>query len=206
MAQLTITSTNDNAAGRLDHQSNNFSTARDAAVGTSASAADTLNGCFAYLTSPGGTYFISRGVTTYNLASVPSQSKINSVTIQLYISSTSFANEDSDTMYIVESSQSSSLVTSDYNNVTFTELGSKALSAITQNAYNDFELNATGIALVQTKTESVLKLGHLMGKDFNNVAPTGNNQVNIAGSSGDNPPKVVVTYTPFTGSFLFGFV
>lgn len=188
--------------GALRSIQSTWSAARDAATATDSDSADV--GCFAYLAA--GSYFIRRGFVSYDMSVLPTATAIESIDLNLYIPTSAFDNIDSDTFYVVEGSQSNPITTADFDAVTFTSLGSKTLASISLDAYNVFSLNATGIALVQSKvkSQSVLNLAHIMGRDFNNNAPSGeSNQARVSIPTDANPPYMTINYRLPLGASVF---
>lgn len=175
-----------------------WATARGASSGTDQA---TSFQSYAYLS--GGSYFIKRFFLQFSLTDIQPSSIPVSAKLKLYIGSGGFQNIDSDTLYIVQGSQSDSLALADYDNLTFTSLGSVLLSAITTNAYNEITLNATALAYLKTVFGAKAKFAVVMGRDFNNAAPSGEaNEVDGDSPSGGNPPQLVLTYNPIGGAAL----
>ena len=96
----------------------------------------------------------------------------------------------------------------DYGTFTTTRQASDiAYASISNNAYNDFALNATGLSNI-SKT-AITKFGNVFANDIDDSAPTwasnatsqnGSASADTAGTSND--PKLVVTYTvPSSGFF-----
>ncbi len=204
MSSVTINANNDNSAGTVTSQNATFLTARNAASGNSASAPDQV--------SPrcglsGGTYFILRGFMKFSLSSIPTGSKINSVTLQFDLGSKNV--NDGFSLEVVPSTASNSLVTSDFSKVSFSsysELAFASMSVGTYSAGNDMALNATGIAAVQSAIGSTFAISLIMSGDLNATAPSNENNCGITGANGANPPRIVVNYSPPGGAALFGII
>lgn len=200
----TITSTDDNAAGEVSNANSNFSTARNAATGTSASPGDSNCGTRASLSA--GTWFIERGFLTYDLSSIPSNAVIVSAKVEIYFNSVSFQDAGA-AWHVVEGTQSSSLTTADFNNLVFTSLGTIDLGAVNQDAYNDVTLNSTGLTLVQSKFGTTLKMVHILSTDLNDTTPSGSgDELNVSSPASGEPPKITVTYTVPSAGVLMNLV
>lgn len=179
--------------------SNNWTTIRNAATGATATKDPTSSVIESRIS--GGNYYIERGAFLFDTSALTSGATISAVS--LFLCSTAdgaYANQDTTTLEIVSSNPAANnnLTTADYDQFGTTSFSSKALSAWTTSngTYNEFVLNASGIAAI-SKT-GVTKLGVVIGRDFNNQAPTGINQVYMyfSGESGTTKdPKLVITYS-----------
>ena len=154
-------------------------------------------------------YVISWSIFLFDTSSLTSGATINSATLSIAGSGTDFGeNADVGTIHIISSSPASNtnIVDGDFDQRGTTNFGSIAVASFvtTVNTYNDFTLNASGLANI-SKT-SISKFGATHSNDLNNSTPTGANAVqslfaDTAGTTSD--PKLVVTYTlPNTGNFF----
>ena len=104
-----------------------------------------------------------------------------------------------DDVHIVETNPASNtaLVASDFGNITFTSLGSLALSSFGIEAYGDITITD----LSKISLTGITKLGFIMGKDLNNDEPTTLDNENFLGTySADwagtaKDPKLVVVHS-----------
>lgn len=153
-----------------------------------------------------GTYYIGRGFFLFDTAGlIPDGDTITSATFSQYgVSSTSDA--DSTTFEVVQTSPASdtALASGDYNNLTFTSGGSRALSSAA--GYRNIALNSTGLTWIN-KT-GITKLGLIIGLDLSNTAPTGLNRDNFyladeGGGGVTTDPKLVVEHSAINTTNFF---
>ena len=171
-----------------------YSTVHDAADGTSASATNAFIYLYGYLYL--GNYTLGRAATLFNTAAI-SPDVVSSATLSFY----GLADKDdgdTQTVNIVASTPASNadITTADYD-----QFGTTLLSGTTirlnvfGTSYNDFPLNATGVAAISTS--GITKLGARLNLDISNTAPTANGYVSFsaadeAGTTQD--PKLVVVH------------
>ena len=144
---------------------------------------------------------VVRAWILFDTSSLGASANISSAVLSLAGDAAGVTNADSDTIHIVSSSPASNtgLATTDFTaNIGSTSFANKALSAWVDTAgtYNDFTLDANGIANI-SKT-GISKFGVRLGRDLNNLEPTGTNtfsfrSAEFAGTGSD--PKLVITYT-----------
>ena len=144
------------------------------------------------------------------LTGIPAGATITAVDFKAYVHNLN--NDDDDFVAIVQTDQPdpTTLTTADYNNCGATDNPTKgsadiAISTITDDQYNTFPLNATGVGWVQTAHDgsSYAMLGMRTGND---IADTGdgvydNTVDNLAFRTSEytgtgSDPYLVVTYTP----------
>lgn len=141
---------------------------------------------------------------TFDTSAIADTDTIDSATFSWYDASAgsgAVVNDDTTSIQLVQFSpaDTDSFVASDYTiGVEFgtTSLGSKALSAISADAYNDITINGTGLALISKV--GVTGFGCITERDRANSEPTGNNLANTffadeTGTSKD--PKLVVVHS-----------
>lgn len=209
MATLTVYPVpNTTVSGTVGYGgSSTWSTVRDATDGSGVSKDPTTAVIETRIAA--GNYYIERAVFLFDTSSLPDGATISSAVLSLCSTSDgAYKNEDTTSVEIVSSNPAANnnINNADYDQLGTTSFASKNLSAWTTSdgTYNDFTLNASGIAAI-SKT-GVTKLGARIGKDLNNSAPSGINQLYIyfSGQSGtDKDPKLVITYsvdTPMTAS------
>jgi len=155
---------------------------------------------------------IRRGIYLFNTSILTAQSTIISAVFSIYVTSR-VVTLASQSLSLVDSSPAAdnALANGDYANVggaTPTKYASDmTLASMTDDAYNDFTLNAAGLAAI-SKTGTT-KLGLRITKDADNSAPTwgsGNEAsvVHTLAPAGSNKPKLVITYSlPSAGFFHF---
>lgn len=159
--------------GAVGYSNATWSTCRGAATGS-------FNFDTATTTSVLATtgYEIDRMFLPTDTSGITDTDTIDSASLKLYTTGKVDANSDS--LYVLPTSQASSsaLENTDYGSITFTDYGHAALSTFSNSAYNTINLNATGLSAI-SKT-GITYIGVTMGRDFNNTAPTGNNNLNVA--------------------------
>jgi len=199
MPQLTINAETGSSGGQARGIDNSWATVRGQ---TNADDADQNSARMASNFS-GGSYFIRRGFLKYDLTGIPSGSTIDAVTYQPYCLSSGSSNDDSTSLEVVVSTADDNIGTNDYNNITFSSLGSINLSSINQDDYSDITLNSTGIDHVKDNlTNGSVKFAHITGRDLSNSAPGGDNECQINDGDAAQPTRIVVTYTS-PGGILF---
>jgi len=206
----------DGIAGRFSSNSS-LSTLRSSA-GTYSSATDSP---FLLLSVGGSTTNLFAGcyrfIMCFDTSALTAGATLSSAVLSLYGRSGSTNGLGSDNIHIVASTpaSTSSLSTSDYNQLGTTSFGSMAYGSWSGSAYNDITLNSSGLSNI-SKT-SISKFGSTLGWDLNNsftgtwvaFGTTGYNfnSADTAGTSSD--PKLVVTYTMAStarnGDFFFPF-
>ena len=149
---------------------------------------------------------IIRTIYLFDTSSITDTDIISSATFSVYSTATTINNAFSDSLSLVLSNPASNnaLVAADYDTLGTTKQATDiAFSALTNSAFNDWTLNATGISNV-SKT-GITKLGLRGLADLNNTPPTwssGGRQTfehymaDQAGSPGTvNDPKLVVVHS-----------
>lgn len=181
-----------------------YSTCRNAATGTGSSSTvtniDESLVCRAILF--GGNYFISRAFFPFDTSALGSGSTVTAAEFNLYIEVTAKFDTNTDSFCVVQTSQAStsSLTTSDFDAVNFTNGGARTIAGFSNaNQYWPWTLNGTGLGWVNTTGFTKLGLQSLL--DINNSTPTGLNQLTGATYFSDNTgtskdPYLSVTYTP----------
>lgn len=193
--------------GRIYVDNNNFSTARNASTGDVAEVDPVISTLGVDRFGGGPTFEILRGFFLYDTSSLGSGSTVSSAVHSFNSDGPANGNADSSSMNTIETNPAATntLATTDYGSVTFTNLGSIALSSVAS-GYNDMTLNATGISKISLT--GITKFGIINSLDLSNTTPSGRNAVNCyfarqSGTSQD--PKLVVTYTAAAsanGNFL----
>jgi len=142
-------------------------------------------------------YYNWRGFYLFSTSSLPSG--VNISTAKLSFAGTGYTTiaDDSGSIEIVSANPASNtdLVASDYSCVGNTSFSSLTFDSFgyTNNVYNDFVLNSSGINNITT---SVSKFAGRWSGDLNGTAPTGNNQMRCYNAdTSNNKPKLTVTYT-----------
>lgn len=155
---------------------------------------------------------VYRGFFLFDTAALTSGAVISAAVFSAHIlPATNIYDGDNDangftTLVSSTPASNTGLATADYDQVGSTKLSSDLdTTNAVHNQYNDYTLNATGIAAI-SKT-GVSKFAVREGHDLNNDAPADgtSNYFNIYMSdNGSNKPKLVVTYTLVaTGGSLF---
>lgn len=179
----------------------------DAATGTVDDSA--IANYFIARFESGTTYTIYRQFWGFDTSSIPDTDVIDSATLSLYGRST-VDNADTVTAHIVPTTSTftTSLATTDFNDFTVDgatdTYGSIAFASWNTAAYNDFTLNASGIANI-SKT-GITRFGGRQSRDYGDsashtLAPTGQNLASsfTADQAGTtNDPKLVVVHSAVT--------
>lgn len=213
MATLTIFS--DNGDGWVDNNNATYATARSAGTGTSANSGNTSIDASIVSRSIlfGGLYYSNRGFFPFDTSVLGSGATVTGATMGQYIEVSAVYNTNSDSLSVVQTSQAStsSLATTDFGSVTFTDGGSKTLASFSvANQYWTWTLNGTGLGWIN-KT-GFTKIGLMSLNEINNTTPTGLNQLGGPWYFSDNTgtskdPYLTITYTTpvTTPKFFFNF-
>lgn len=168
--------------------------------GSTVEDSDTVS--FAWVTGGGaGPVWKSlrRAYILFNV-NLPGGSTITSARVRLYVAGKNNQLGNVGIVIVPSNPQSNTaLVASDHNIArwTFTAYSNVLLvNDITTGAYNNWTLNATGIAAL---TNGVVKLGVILEEDRTNTQPTssGDNQdsgINFQSADNSNPPILEITY------------
>ena len=144
-----------------------------------------------------GNYRISRFFVAFDTSSISDTDTIDSATLSY--NSNDKSSTDSDSVSVVAATPASptTYVTGDFDQVGSTKLATDiTIAAWSTSGYNDFALNASGLANV-SKT-GVSKFAFRLAKDISATQPTGVNYVDgrtadVVGTTQD--PKLVVVHT-----------
>ncbi len=175
-----------------------WATVRGATTGTADDTTATGDDPRASFASPN--YSIRRAFYLFDTSSIPDTDTIDSATMSIYYF-TALSTNNADTTDLVMTATTpaanTSLTGDDYDNVDLvTTQGTRQLLADwTAVGYVDIPLNATGIGNI-SKT-GISKFGTVIGRDFDNSAPTGvnggsNNGMSEGAGTGNDPKLVVV--------------
>jgi len=197
MATLTVYS-NTGGDGEVDGTaSTSWSTIRDATTGTANSSNTEAN---LTCSKDGSNYNITRLFFPFDTSSLPAGATITAATLSLYESIVNtVSHAENQSIVIVESTQAAgdALVNNDYDNFNTTELATRlALADVIVDDYNDFALNAAGLAMIN-KT-GYTKFCVRLSKDFDNSAPTTSWDTiyfHTADKGTTYRPRLVITYT-----------
>lgn len=172
--------------------------AHNTATGDGANPAHATDMYIRALQNGSGTYLARIGMT-FDTSALTSGATISSAVLSLFGTSLYYSNPSSSSAVIVAfaPSANNNLVTSDFGTYSYTSFASIALSSLSQSAYNDFTLDANGIANI-SKT-GISRFGCIFEVDRAITTITGvDNLFNFkpADTSGtSNDPKLVITYT-----------
>lgn len=145
-------------------------------------------------------YYVNRTMFLFDTSSISSGDTINSATLSLYGNTFAYVNNSSTSFEIVQSNPASNtdIVAGDIDAFSFTSFASINYSSLSQSAYNDFSLNASGISNV-TKA-GISKFGGITGLDLNQTTMTSGHdnifafkEAESSGTSTD--PKLAVDHT-----------
>jgi hypothetical protein len=152
---------------------------------------------------------MDRAVFLFDTSVLTTAAKISAAVFSPYIT-TSVANTPSQNYNVSSSNPASNnaLVAADYNiaNWGSTKFATEvSLSSLATSSYNDFTLNASGIANIVTN--GISKFGARLSGDIDNSAPAWISGADVfaetdMADNGSNKPKLTVTYT-LTGSGFF---
>lgn len=156
--------------------------------------------------------YVERLVLLFDTSPLGASAVISAATLSIYAAGKS-NNLGADNVEIVTSDPASNTNLTGSTDYPIANWGTTslatgiALSAISTGAYNDFALNASGLAVISLT--AISKFGSRLGKDISGAAPTWlagqRNELvaalaETAGTSSD--PKLVITYTtPYTKNF-----
>lgn len=150
----------------------------------------------------GGSYSIFRSAFLFDTSSIPDTDSITSATFSLYGTGSASEDVDTDSVSVVASTPASNtaIALGDFDQFGTTKLATDiTIASWNTGAYNDFTLNASGLAAI-SKT-GITKLGARTAKDISATTPTGENYVftHYADQTGTtNDPKLVVVHASAT--------
>jgi len=187
----------------------NWASSRDASVGIQAGVFDPSlsNNFTCEFRTVINDYMIGRGFFIYDTSSIDSGDSISSEIVSFAGNGQKRDDYGTKIAHIVVSSPASNttLVVGDFDQVTFSSLGSKTLSSwvVTDGVYNDITLTN---AVVKG---GITKLGLILDDDLNNTPPTvDGNRVFVGSYMADNlgdtkDPKLVVEHSATGGRQRF---
>lgn len=166
-----------------------------------------------YTEKTAGMFYIIRSFFPFLTGNVLQGSQIRSATFSIYGDSGLFANPISESAVLTASTQAdgATLAQADYDNITLnspTELASRITYASwNQNGYNNFTLNAAGIAALNKTPGGYTKFCLRTSSDVDNVEP-GTISSYISGNFVEETgkePKLTVDFLT-GGSFIFNMI
>ena len=179
--------------------SGSWSSLQSAGTGTVASQFNPANA--PYNDGTTADKYIDRGIFSFDLSSIPAGATITSATLSLYV--TAKASGAGGAVGITSASPASTtaLAATDFGSFGSTEYATRInFSAATTSAYNDFALNAAGLAYLESKIGTFAGFGVRGSFDLDNSAPgtTVYSQWSVrtseqSGTSQD--PKLLISYT-----------
>ena len=195
-------STGEGVMARQDETT--WADARDAATADSVNAQPGIEST--YTGDPSRYYLCYRAAQPFNTVSLGPGAAVSAVLFEAYrddskdIGGNPFANQNTTTTELVVSTQSDpggTLVTADFNNLSFVSKGSQALASTSDAAYS-ISITISDTTVVQTSGYTTLYA--ITGLDLSNTAPgTGatakNNRMFWQDRGEANPAKLTVTYT-----------
>lgn len=191
MGSLTVFS-NANGDGEVWVSGASWSAAHDATSGT----AEVNTTPSAVYSEPGT--FMGRIFLPFDTSSLPDNATITSATLRVFVTVVNDNDNDgNDFIRVVESTQASNtlLAGGDFDAVGTTALATDIdIGTISTDAFLDFTLNSTGIALISTSgfTKLALREGHDV---LNDPIATGITGISIHPSNGNNKPQLIINYT-----------
>jgi len=152
---------------------------------------------------------IRRGITVFDTSAIPDTNAISAATLSLYITDKSDPLSITPDMCVYDSTLATDteIVAGDFDQTGSTAFSSAiTYASISTSAYNDFALNASGIAAIVKTGTSGFSIKN-KNYDADAVAPTwsdaGESYVTSASSDGGNieqSPKLVVTHSAVTST------
>lgn len=198
--------------GYMRQDNSSWDSAHDATT-ASTTVSDTSTIMDAGASLEGSTKRIMRSIAVWDASSIPSGVNLTNVTASLYVSNK--WNPDADAYSYVNVFNSNPASNTAVVGADFDQVGDAidnptkysddlTISSATASAYNNWDLNATGLAYVQTaiNNDGIVKLGMREGHDIEDVAPDVSNgsmnglrfsTADVSGTSED--PKLIITYT-----------
>lgn len=179
------------------NDSANFATTRNASVGTAASDTDASFSCA--VNTAAGVYDFIRAFLLFDTSAIPDNATDISAVLSLYVNTvTETLAGGSANIFASSPASNTGLGTGDYDQIGSVAFSTaKTLSSLSTSAYNDWTLNASGIAAINVG--GVTKFSVLNSYDYSNTDPglaVGNSTFNFnASDNGSNKPKLVITYT-----------
>ena len=198
---------NTSVDGQASKYNGGWGTVHDASSG-SASDNDTSFNAAKSLKNPDSTFEITRGFFLFDTSSIPDGATVQSATFSLYVNYIdNVENDGNDFVRLATATPASNtaIVNDDYDQVgTTAQATDLDIGSLTNNAYNAFTLNSTGLSNISLT--SITKFGTREGHDVSNDPPDvvsgGNGNVvgayfsETSGTSQD--PQLTVVYSDVT--------
>lgn len=193
-AQVATTTVGD---GYITNKWGAWSTIHDASSGSSVDYSGTSIAVIAKHDTGQGGYRIDAGYLPFD--NIPQGGNIESVSLFLFVTAVAIGDSDPDAFIVIASStvtDKTQLTTADFNDRKFIALSNEVdLYDLSDDNYNEFVLNSTGIDNLSTTTFFTVLEGH----DYNDnpVQDNTNNQVNFASgevSGSTHDPYLEITY------------
>lgn len=187
---------------RRSAQTQTWSAIRDAATGTHTSRTGLVMTMMRITAATSTDLFadLTRGVTTFNTTSVPSNATITNVTLAVRGSAKlSTLVTTSANVVGVTLANNNDIATADYNDFGGTALATMAYASWSSSADNSFSPGNSSVV-----KGGVTAYGWRMGSDLSNTAPTWSSGADsyfsfVNADNGSNPPSLTVVYTVPTG-------
>lgn len=160
--------------GYVTGQNASFETARSTGTAVNSSA-ETSNVVSSWYGSPLNYYMVIRQFQYYDLSAI--MGFVLSAKLLIKGNNKQETNSGASDLYVYEGTQADTLTTDDFNSFGSTLFGSIAYADFNASQYNEIELNAAGIAYVQSKMGSVAKFCFRCKGDVINGTPTGTNLI-----------------------------
>lgn len=180
--------------------STSWADARTGSTGNTAAASSTILSVKTQFATDPSQWLINRAFILFDTSALGAGVIISSAVLSLAGDGNAVTDTDTDTLHVVSATPASNtdLVSADFVEVGSTSFASKALASwvATAGTYNDFTLNASGIANISLT--GISKFALRMATDLNNSTPTGLNDIRIRASEiadTTSDPKLVITYT-----------
>lgn len=175
-----------------------WATVRGVTNATSAAPSTTPN-FFVVSDLSGGNYYIWRNFMLFDTSSLGSGAVVSAAVCSVKrndAGGSGYADQDVTSIKIVQTTPASNtnIVVGDWPQFGSTSGASVTLASTTNATYSDFTLSDLSWVIVN----GITKLGSMNSRDFDNVAPIGNNQLGCdyaEAASTTSDPKLLVTYT-----------
>lgn len=181
--------------GYVGNSNANWATCKGAATGDNFdyTTEGTAGGAWPQATLYLGVYYIRRGFFPIDTSGIGADKTVSAASFTFTVGAAGYYNDDNTDFRLVQTSQASNiaLANADFDAVTFVQDGTAAFTT----GVKTITMTATGIAWI-SKT-GFTKLGLVLGRDYDNVAPVGYNQGTIYTSEytgTSNDPYLSATY------------
>ena len=183
MATYTVNS----ADSRIRYQNANWTTCRNASIGTAVYPTETVSWFASIYSSGSGDYYIDRWAGYFSTIAIPNTATISAASFHIYVDDTDYSG---DIFYLVEWTEGILLTTADYDGFETTLFGSASAGSV---GWKTITLNQDGKDHINVYGDTQLFLRNR--RDYNNNTPTDLTASEIrTGDYGSYEPYLSVTY------------